>query len=86
LLNGCVDEFRAADYEAREEIVGDFLGSFESTCPQGVKFDGVAVRTVRAPLATLGWSQKFLAYSAAHLWQNQTGNKEIRSRNPKSDG
>ena len=31
-LNECVDKFRAADYEAWEEIVEDFLGSFKSTC------------------------------------------------------
>ena len=76
-LDGRVDEFRAADYELREGIVREFLDSFRNACPQGVEFNDVAVRTVRAPSATLGCSQTshiFLAYSPAPLWQNQTGN------------
>jgi hypothetical protein len=63
LLNGHVDEFRAADYEVREEIVEECLGSFKSACPQGVNFDAVTIKTVRAPSATLGYSKIFVAYS-----------------------
>ena len=67
-LNECVDEFQAADYEAREEIVKDFLGSFKSTCSQCIRFDMVIVKTVHAPLATLGYSHIYLAYLPTPLW------------------
>jgi hypothetical protein len=86
-LNGRLDEFKAGDYEIREKIVQDFLGSFKRACNQGIVFDETTVRTVRAPSAVLGHSYAFSAYSAAPLWQNnQTGNKEINPPNPKSDG
>jgi hypothetical protein len=76
-LDGRVNEFRAANYEVREEIVREFLDSFKNACPQGVEFNEVAMKTVHAPSATLGCSQTshiFLAYSPGPLWQNQTGN------------
>jgi hypothetical protein len=85
-LNEHVDEFRAANYEAREEIARDFLGSFKSIHPRGATFDVVAVKTVRVLSAILGCSQIFLAHSPAPLRQNQTANKEINPPNPKSDG
>jgi hypothetical protein len=69
-LNGCLDEFKAGDYEIREKFVRDFLGSFKRACTQGVVFDETTVRTVRAPSALLSHSYAFLAYSAAPLWQN----------------
>ncbi|KAF8486612.1 hypothetical protein F5888DRAFT_1640084 [Russula emetica] len=45
-LNGHVNEFEAADYKVREEITEDFLGSFKSACPKGVKFDEVTIGTL----------------------------------------
>ncbi|KAF8489707.1 hypothetical protein F5888DRAFT_1638454 [Russula emetica] len=45
MLNGRVNKFKAADYKVREEITKDFLGSFKSACPQGVKFDDVTIGT-----------------------------------------
>ncbi len=85
-LNEHVDEFRAANYEAREEIVEDFLGSFKSTCSRCIRFDMVIVKTVCAPLATLGCSHIYLAYSPTPLWRGQTSNEEICSESPKSEG
>lgn len=55
-LNEQADDFRAASYEAREEIVEDFLGSFKSARTKGVKFDEVIIRTVCAPSATEHWA------------------------------
>ena len=86
-LNGCLNKFKAGDYEIREKFVQDFLGSFKRACTQGVIFDETTVRTVRAPSAVLDHSYAFLAYSAAPLWQNnQTSNKEIDPPNLKLDG
>ena len=82
-LNECVDKFRAADYEAWEEIVEDFLGSFKSTCSWCIRFDMVIVKTVRAPLVTLGCSHIYLAYLPTPLWRGQTSNEEICSESPK---
>jgi hypothetical protein len=85
--NGCLDKFKAGEYEIREKFVRDFLGSFKKACTQGVIFDETTVRTVHAPLAVLDHSYTFLAYLAAPLWQNnQTSNKEINPPNLKSDG
>ena len=66
-LNRHLDEFEAADYGAREEIVKDFLGSFKRACPKGVVFDKTTVLTVSEPSAALGYSYTFLGYSAAPL-------------------
>jgi len=85
-LDVCIDEFGAADYESREEMVQGFLGSFKRACPQGIKFDAITVKTICTSLAILGCSQIFLAYSPAPLWQCQTGNEEICSEKLKSDG
>ena len=85
-LNEHVDEFQAANYEAWEEIVEDFLGSFKSTCSRRIRFDTVIVKTVRAPSATLGCSHIYLAYLPTPLWRGQTSNKEICSESPKSEG
>jgi hypothetical protein len=86
MLDGWVDKFRAASYKFRERIVLDFYNSFKSTCPKGIKFDELAIETVRTPSAALGFSHTFLAYSPAHVWESQTGNKEIGSPGPKLDG
>jgi len=51
--------------------------------PQASKFDEVTVETVRVPPAASDCSEIFLAYSPAPLWQNHTGDKEIRSQNLK---
>jgi hypothetical protein len=66
-LDGLVNEFQAADYHARELIVQEMLGDFKRACRRGVRFDEVIVKTVRAPSATSGYSQSFLAYSPAPL-------------------
>jgi hypothetical protein len=78
-LDEYIDEFRAADYEAREEIVEDILGSFKSACSRRIRFDTVIVKTVRALSATLGCSHIYLAYSPTPLWRGQTSNEEICS-------
>ena len=85
--NGCLDKFKAGDYEIREKFVQDFLSSFKRAYTQGVVFDETTVRTVCALSAVLDHSYTFLAYLAAPLWQNnQTSNKEINPPNLKSDG
>jgi hypothetical protein len=66
-LDKVLNEFKAANYQARERMVQDFLGSFRRARPQRVKFDETTVATVRTPSATLGFSHKFLVYSAASL-------------------
>ena len=53
VLDGRLDEFKAADYESREKIAQDFLGSFKSTCPQGVVFDETTMATVCAPIGVI---------------------------------
>jgi hypothetical protein len=58
-LNERVDEFRAADYGAREQIAYYFFNRFKSTWPQGNKFDDVLVATVCALPTTLGSSHIF---------------------------
>ncbi len=85
-LNEHVDEFQAADYEAQEEIVEDFLSSFKSTCSQHIRFDMVIIKTVHVPSATLGCSHIYLAYLPTPLWQGETSNEEICSESPKSEG
>ena len=79
-LDEVLDEFKAADYKVREEMVQDFLGSFRSTRTRGVRFDETAVKTVCAPSATLSLSHIFLVYSAASLWKNQARGKTFHSR------
>jgi hypothetical protein len=74
-----------AEYEAREKIIQDFLGSFKRARRRGVRFKKIVVETVSAPSAISGFSHTFLAYSPAPLWQNQTGNEEIHPPNPVSD-
>lgn len=66
-LDELIDEFRAADYIARELIVQEMVGSFKKACRRGVIFEETTVETVRAPSATLGYSHPFLAYSPAPL-------------------
>jgi len=88
-LDEYIDEFRAADYQTREEIVQELFDSFkrERACPRGAKkFDDVIVKTVRALFVTLGCSQPFLAYSPAPLWEKDTGDKSIRFKYPYSGG
>jgi hypothetical protein len=79
-LDEVLDEFKAADYQAREEMVRDFFGSFKSTRTQGVSFDKATLKTVCAPSAALNISNKFPAYSAVSLWTNQAFGKKFRSR------
>jgi hypothetical protein len=79
-LDDILDDFKAAGYKVREEMVQDFLGSFTSTRTQGVRFDKTAVETVCAPLATLSFSHKSLAYSTTSLWKNQACGKKFPSR------
>ncbi len=69
-LDELTDDFWAADYHAQELIIQEMLSDFKRACrqAQGVGFDEVAVKTVHAPLATLGYSQSFLAYLPAPLW------------------
>ncbi len=89
VLDGCLDEFRAADYRAREKIVQELSDSFRATraLPRGAKkFDNVIVKTVRALFSTLGCSQPFLAYSPAPLSKKDTGNKSTRFKYPYSGG
>ena len=88
-LDEHIDEFRAADYQTREEIVQELFDSFkrERACPRGAKkFDDVIVKTVRALFVTLGCSQPFLAYSPAPLWEKDTGDKSIHFKYPYSGG
>jgi hypothetical protein len=84
-LDELVVEFQAADYYAREQIVQEMLSNFKRACRRGVRFDEVTVKTVRAPLAALGYSQPFLAYSAAPLWKNKTSHEEFYFQYWKSD-
>jgi hypothetical protein len=56
-LNECIGEFLAADYEAREGIVYDFVNDFKSACSRGVEFDAVTKGTVRTLSAALNCSQ-----------------------------
>jgi hypothetical protein len=79
-LDEALDEFKAADYQVREEMVRDFFGSFKSTRTQGVSFDKTTLETVCAPSAALNISNKFLANSAVSLWTNQAFRKKFRSR------
>ena len=79
-LDEVLDEFKAANYKVWEDMVQDFLGSFRSTRTKGVAFDRMAVETVRVPSATLSFSHKFLAYSAASLWKKQAFGKRFSSR------
>jgi hypothetical protein len=88
-LDGHIEKFRAASYEARENIVQDMLHSFKRTWPQGIKNfskDEADIKTVRVSFATLGCSHIFLAYSPAPLWKIKTGDEEFRPQSPKSDG
>lgn len=80
-LNEHVDGFRAADDKAQEHIIGELISHFKSACPQGDKLDSKAVENVRTPSAALSHSQTFLAYSPAHLSQNQVGSDTTRFRN-----
>jgi metal-responsive CopG/Arc/MetJ family transcriptional regulator len=46
MLDEQVDEFQAANYESREQIVQDILESFESTWTHDIDFHEAAVTTV----------------------------------------
>ena len=70
----CLDEFRAADYRAKEKIVDGFVRSFKGTLSDK-EFNVLAVKTVCASFWTSGYSQIFPAYSAAPLSKNQIGEK-----------
>ena len=65
-LDRRLDEFRAADYRAKEKIVNGFVRSFKGTLSDK-EFNVLAVKTVCASFSTLGYSQIFPAYSAAPL-------------------
>jgi hypothetical protein len=80
-LNAQVDEFRAADYTIREKIVRVLLNNFEKDCPRGITFDDVTVITLRAPSATLGYSQIFCSlFGSTFMAQS---NEERRNPLPK---
>jgi len=68
--------------------VEDIFQSFESTWDNGIEFHEEAVITVCAPFAPWGYSQIFLAYSPAPIWENKTGDGGTlsSSRNPELDG
>lgn len=85
-LNVRLEEFRAADYEDREQIVEDLLGSFKGACPQGVEFERTTLRTVRIQSKVFDCSHTFLAYSAVPLWQGQPSTHGIRIQHPKPGG
>jgi hypothetical protein len=87
-LNERIDDFLAAGPKVRDEIIGDFIRSFENAHPPDADdFDGFAVEIVSALSATLGCSHRFLAHSPAPLrrQEDQTGNQKISSPNPKSE-
>jgi len=46
MLDEQVNEFQAANYESREQIVQDILESFESTWTHNIDFHEAAVTTV----------------------------------------
>ena len=80
-LDDVLDEFIAADFKIREEMVEEFFGSFTSTWTQDdVELHEKAVTTVCAPSAILSFSHNFLAYSAASLWKNQACGKKFHRR------
>lgn len=52
-LDKRIDEFRAADNEVRDQIVGEFVRKFRGARQNG-KFDVLGMTTVRSPFAKLG--------------------------------
>jgi len=52
-LDGCIDEFQAANYRGRERIVKRFLLSFMGDLTEE-EYDDVTMRTVCAQFSTLG--------------------------------
>ena len=87
-LNKYIDDFWGADYEGWEEIVQQFLSSFNSTWPDIKDFNEISlmVLTVCLPLVILDCSNIFLAYLPVPLWQSKASDREICWHNPKSDG
>ena len=76
MLNGCIDNFRAAiDYESQEEIVQNLCHKFRNNWTQCIKFQRAVIEAVCRPSATLGRSNIFLDYLPASLWQNKAGHK-----------
>jgi hypothetical protein len=82
-LNAQVDEFKAANHTLREKLVRGFLRRFEKACPRGIKFDDVTIGTVRAPLATLGYSQIFCSLFGSTFLAQSNGERRNPLAKPK---
>ena len=76
MLDEHFDEFRAAGYRRREQIVKNILGSFEDTWTRDFEFVEEPVETVRVLFARRACSHIFLAYSPVPVRKNKTGGKE----------
>ena len=66
-LNEQIVEFRAADYDAQEKIVEEFLDTFKNACPLSVEFDKIAVGTVSHRWQYWAILMIFLDYSPAYV-------------------
>jgi hypothetical protein len=75
-LDDRIDEFIAAEYEAREAIVEEYYDKFKTSLD---KYLDVEVKTVSSPSATLDRSDTLLDYSPPLVWKNQIGSGGIRS-------
>ena len=73
VLDECIDEFTAADEEARKQIVEKYFEKFEDLISGG---QGLVMRTVSTPSAELNCSDGFLAYFPALVMENQAGRNE----------
>ena len=69
-LDGHVDEFRAAGYQAQERIIQNSLGSFEKACPLGTAFKKKEVEIVHSLSAALDFSQTFYSSRACTFSAN----------------
>jgi len=84
-LDERTDEFLTAGYTGRDQIVQNAFDSFANAWPKCVTFNKDLVRAVGVPLAILGRSNAFLAYSPVALSQNKTADGRAHSQNPNSD-
>jgi len=85
VLDRCIQEFQAANYQVQEKFVNRFICSFQGNLSND-DFDALGTQTVCVPFSTLGCSQMFPGYSSVPLCKNQTGGKKICSSNQQSDG
>jgi hypothetical protein len=69
MLERLMPKFRAADAKHREKFVEDAADHIENAWAEDVEFDRDTVICVRELSNKLCYSQPFLAYSPASVWQ-----------------